>query len=200
MRDAKIENYKKGLYLTGNQKEVLIGILLGDGCLETQNGGKTYRLKVEQSVSHRDYLFHLYHIFRRLVRTPPRVKRNNYYFQTLSLEILAPYGKMFYGKSGKKVPGEIHTLLTPRAFAYWFMDDGSRKSQQSKGVLLNTQCFKESEVEMLCELLTVKFGLFGWKRLQKEGFQIYISGRSAERFVNLVKPYIHQSMLYKLPL
>ena len=43
-----IEEYKQHLKLTRTQREVLVGLLLGDGHLETQNGGRTYRLKIEQ--------------------------------------------------------------------------------------------------------------------------------------------------------
>ena len=32
--------------LSKKQKEILVGILLGDANLQTENGGKTYRLRV----------------------------------------------------------------------------------------------------------------------------------------------------------
>ncbi len=52
------------------------------------------------------------------------------------------------------------------------MDDGSLKSKESKGTLLNTQGFIKKEVEFLIELLKQKI------KLQKDGFKIYISGHS----------------------
>jgi hypothetical protein len=56
MRSNAIENLKKTLELNELQREVLFGLLLGDACLETQNRGRTYRLKVEQSAQHEAYV------------------------------------------------------------------------------------------------------------------------------------------------
>lgn len=35
--------------LTEQQREITVGLLLGDGHLETRTNGRTYRLKVEHS-------------------------------------------------------------------------------------------------------------------------------------------------------
>ena len=64
MRSNEIESYKKTLKLSNFQKEVLAGTLLGDGCLETQNKGRTYRLKVEHSLTQKDYVNWKYEIFK----------------------------------------------------------------------------------------------------------------------------------------
>jgi len=50
--------------LTKTQKQILFGVILGDVHLETQNKGKTYRVKFAQSEKHKEYLFHLYEIFK----------------------------------------------------------------------------------------------------------------------------------------
>jgi hypothetical protein len=42
---------------------------------------------------------------------------------------------LFYGKDlKKKVPLHIEQLLTGRALAYWFMDDGAKKAKKTKAV------------------------------------------------------------------
>src|SRR5439155_19368049 len=92
VRSRTIEDYKQRLNLTDRQREVLVGLLLGDGCLETANRGRTYRLKVEQSHFHQAYVYHLYEVFQEWVLTPPRhravVSRGhsseNWLFQTVS--------------------------------------------------------------------------------------------------------------------
>lgn len=57
---------KQNLKLTKEQREILIGIILGDAHMESQNSGKTYRVKFAQSgdVAHKAYLDHLYHVFK----------------------------------------------------------------------------------------------------------------------------------------
>ena len=207
MHSNKIEAYKHSLKLSKEQRQILVGLLLGDATLETQNGGKTYRLKVEYSSKNKDYCYHVYSLFKEWVLTPPREKivvsgehkSTNLAFSTLSHGSFRFYAKQFY-KSGKKVvPSLIRKLLTPRGIAYWFMDDGSIKSRMSKAVIFNTQGYTRADVNQLIEVLKVKFQLNARERKQKEGYQIYVSGHSYERFLDLVNNWIYPSMSYKIP-
>jgi hypothetical protein len=45
------------------------------------------------------------------------------------------------------------------------MDDGSIKSKQSKGVLLNIQGFSLKDVTFLCKVISKKFGISVWHPL-----------------------------------
>lgn len=207
MHSRAIEEAKRQLCLSQDQRQVLVGLLLGDGCLETQNEGRTYRLKIEQSVQHRAYVYHLYHLFEAWVLTPPRTRQvvsrghasQNWVFQTVSHSAFRFYAHQFYQGGRKRVPKLIHRWLTSQALAYWFMDDGSIKSKESRGVILNTQDYDCSEVERLAQALQAVFDLQAWPRKQKEGYQLYISGACHERFIQLVTPYVIKEMRYKLP-
>ena len=207
MRSLAIEKLKQNLSLAPLQREVLVGLLLGGGCLETQNKGRTYRLKIEQCKAHQAYVEHLYRLFEGWVLTPPRIKQvvsrgrasENISFQTVSHSALRFYAHQFYRDGRKQVPKLIHRWLSPRALSYWFMDDGSIKSKESKGVILNTQAFQLADVERLIQSLQANFGLQVWIRNQREGCQIYISGNSYEKFNELVAPYVLPEMQYKLP-
>ncbi len=206
MNTKEIKEYKKRLKLNQEQREILIGILLGDAHLETQDNGRTYRLKIEQSIAHKDYVDHLYEKFREWVLTPPQVRTtvtkgvltNNYRFQTLSHGAFRFYAHQFYKDGRKCIPRLIHRWLKPRSIAYWFMDDGSMKSSTSKGIILNTHSYTKGEVQKLIQCLNNKYRIDAWIRKQKDGNQIYISGRSFERFYEIVRTYIIESMLYKL--
>jgi len=203
----EIEAYKRDLKLSREQRDVLVGLLLGDGHLETQNGGKTYRLKIEYAIKNGDYCRHVYEIFREWVLTPPRervVKSGehqsvNLVFSTVSHGAFRFYAQQFYKDGKKVVPSMIKRLLKAQGLAYWFMDDGSVKSDQSKGVILNTQGFSRQEVERLIDVLKSTFELDAWERRQKEGYQIYISGYSLEKLLDQINKWIHPSMRYKIP-
>ncbi len=208
MRSNEIETYKTRLKLSPEQREVLIGILLGDATLETQNSGRTYRMKIEHSLKQRAYAEHMYDMFRDWVLTPPRLKSvalpngrtyTNMVFSTVSHDSFRFYAQQFYRERTKVVPKLIKRWLTPRALAYWFMDDGSVKSKQSKGVILNTQGYAKQEVSRLVRVLYEMFDLEAKSRKQKEGHQIYISGRSYEKFKSLVSQFILPEMSYKVP-
>jgi hypothetical protein len=209
MRSRAIEDYKSTLQLSSLQREVIVGLMLGDACLETQNGGRTYRLKIEQCARQQAYIDHLYSLFHEWVLTPPgaRSKRasngsvsTNIAFQTVSHAAFRFYAQQFYAAGRKRVPELIHHWLTPLGLSYWFMDDGSLKSSQSKGVILNTHCFAQQDVERLARCLADQFGLEVSPRRQPDGVQLYVSGRSFETFSALVDPYVIEEMRYKLPL
>lgn len=196
----EIEEYKQTLKLSRTQREVLVGLLLGDGHLETQNGGRTYRLKVEQSGQHQAYVRHLYELFRAWVLTPPQPQKDGkWWFQTVSHGAFRFYAQQFYHEGRKAVPEIIHRLLKPRGLAYWFMDDGSIKDAHSRAVVLNTQGFSREDVERLAQVLSETFALEAYLRRQREGYQVVIAGRSLQRFLELVEPYLIPEMRYKLP-
>lgn len=179
---------------------------MGDGHLESRTKGKTYRLKIEHSISQKAYVDWQYQKLANLVGTPPRVKfksrygreSQNYEFSTLSSPSLRFFGQSFYQDGKRKVPRIIKRLLTPLALAVWFMDDGSIKSNHHRALILNTQCFSESDLKKLQDALFEKFGIETVLRKQKEGKQIYILSQSVEKFIEIISPNLLPSMKYKL--
>ena len=108
MRSIEIERHVKNLKLTERQRAIVTGLLLGDGHLETQNNGRTFRLKVEHGIAQKAYVDWLHEEFKDWVRTPPseRVKLSfgklimSYGFTTYSSGLLRFYAQQFY-QSGK---------------------------------------------------------------------------------------------------
>ena len=194
--------------LTQTQKEILIGILLGDGCLYKNKLGINYTLEYGQSLAHSKYFHHIYEIFSNHIQMKPYKKKNGWRFRTRVHSDFTYFANLFY-QPEKKIPQDIEKLLTPRSLAYWYMDDGSMKSVQSKGLIFNTHCFSFDDVTLLCSILNNKFGLKTWPRLQrhknkttkrvKTYYQIYISGYSYEKARNLMYPFFLPDMLYKFP-
>lgn len=206
MYSKKIEAHKKTLTLKKLQREILVGLMLGDGHLETQNNGKTYRLKVEQSANKAEYVSWLYENFENFVLNKPKIKdreRNGVAaksigFATLSHGSFRFYAQQFYAGGKKVIPKIMGKLLTPIGLAVWFMDDGSIKSKFHKAKILNTQCFDKKEVLMLIQVLKNKFEISAKLREQKDGCQIYILSESMDKFKKIVEKYIIDSLKYKL--
>lgn len=210
MRSNKIEAYKQDLKLSDLQREILIGLLLGDGHLETQNNGRTYRLKIEHSYLQKEYVDWLYQIFKDWVLTPPKekeqtvlgIKYNKYYFSTVSHGAFRFYAQQFYKEKKKVLPRMIKKWLSPVAMAVWFMDDGSIKSKHHRALIINTQSFSKPELQTLIKILEEKFGvkmvLRKQSRKQIEIYQLITTSDSVERFVEIIKPHILPSMKYKL--
>ncbi len=194
---------KKKLPLNEFQQQVLAGYLLGDGCIETWKSVtkqiQVARLKVEQSLTQVEFVNWLFEIFKEFIKTPPKSKKHNIYFNTLSSNIFYEFHKMFYQNHKKVIPENIEQLLTPISFTVWFMSDGSVKSKECNGRILNTHGFTEIEVTRLCQILNQKFDLITSIRRQKDGLQIYISAKSAGVLTKLISPHLLPYFIYKLP-
>lgn len=195
---------KNDLKLSELQKEILVGLLLGDGCLEKTKNSLGARLKVGQSIKQIEFATWLYQQFLNFVRTPPRIKNRNIHqevvFNTLTHPSFKDFYDWFYPEGKKIIPINISQLLTPTAFAVWFMGDGSVKSKECRGRILNTQSFSRSDIERLIFILESKFNLRSSIRTQKDGLQIYISAKSAFVLNDLLKDKILPNFKYKLPL
>ena len=262
------------------QQEVLVGTLLGDAHLRANKSKSKYQYVVLQSAYHKEYVFHLYEIFKNYTSTPPKEytfkdKRfpgkiyTRWSFYTSYQECFRFYAHQFYtdqpshfpilycretvkcsktsqtkqsfvrdlllsdGSTGicqcktehlitdniinekeeilqtdhnickrrKKVPKLIHRWLTPRAIAYWYMDDGAQKWKgRSLGVRFCTDNFTSSEIERLCKVLRETYLLK--ISLQKKGtaFRIYVSSYSYIPLKDLIFAFLIPSMIYKFPL
>ena len=204
MRSKEIEQHKTQLKLTKIQREILAGTLLGDGHLETQNDGKTYRLKIEHSISQKDYIEWLYSHFKIWIRTEPKIKMkegkpSTYSFTTYSHGSFRFYAQKYYIGKVKHIPKNIGKMLTVRALAVWFMDDGSIKSSKHSNVLFHTLGYDKKELDKLQLVMLKKFNLKTSLHKQKQNhWRIYIASESMTHFKSLVEPYILPSMMYKL--
>ena len=109
----------------------------------------------------------------------------------------------------KRVPENIHELLTARADAYWFMDDGTCKSYKSKNrtYVFNTQSFPKedqapkptrSPIKKLIKALSNNFRIHATIQKQRSYYILYIRSKSTNRFVDLISPYIPPCFDYKI--
>jgi hypothetical protein len=205
MNTLALRKQKALLTMTERQEQTLIGMLLGDAHLERQRGAVMARLKIEHSVAQAAYVAWKYREWRDWVRTPPRarVRHNrlgtvstNIGFSTLSHVELERFRLRFYQDHRKVIPEDLE--LTPLSMAVWFMDDGSRKSSQCRGLYLNTQSFTEPEVRLLQAVILRDVGVETTVRRQRDGLQIYIPAPSASGMTAYITKHILPSMRYKL--
>lgn len=211
---GQFTSYNKQFLFTKQQKEILIGTLLGDATIQVRQPGNCY-IKFEQVYRQQDYLFKLFEIFQQFVGTGPkyRIIRNDFHkdygvscwFRTCGLYELKYYVNLFYtvdkkGKRKKIVPKNIHKLLTPIVLAYWFMDDGSSKIRPNGtyNYTLNTQNFTQSDQKILIKALKQRFDLDVTMSKDKKYYKLEMGSKSSIAFKALVEPHVLPSFKYKL--
>jgi recombination protein RecA len=196
----------KKFKITAHQKQIIIGKILGDGYLETTNG-ITYRLKVEHNIKQKEYVFWAYRELKNISPSKPKLKIHKsfnrktykkYWFNTSYTTSLKFYGQQFYPEGKKVVPKLIHRWLTPLAFAVWFMDDGSIKSKECKGKIINTQSFDEVSLKRLRLAIESNFKIKTTLRKQKDGTQLYIPASEYDKLKQVIGKYTLPSLSYKL--
>ena len=205
MNTLALRQQKASLMMSDRQKQILVGMLLGDAHLERQRGALLARLKIEHALAQSAYVEWKYQEWREWVRTLPkaRVRRNrlgtsstNIGFSTLSHVDLEEFRLLFYRDHRKVVPKDLE--LTPLSMAVWFMDDGSRKSSQCRGLYLNTQSFTSAEVALLQAVIRRDVGVDTTVRRQRDGLQIYVPAPSASAMGAFIANDLLPSMRYKL--
>jgi len=208
----QIREYRKSakydLILNIELEETIIGLMLGDLFAEKIKANSNTRLQFKQSIKNKAYIDHLYLLFANYCATPPKVnilKENrpekkelneSIKFWTLSLPCFNRFRELFYNDKGiKHIPLNLENLITPRAIAYWAMDDGYRSEN---GFYFCTESYTLEDNWRLKKLLKIKFGLDCGIHKHTNGHRLYVFSRSKDKLFTLIRPYIINHFLYKL--
>lgn len=103
------------------------------------------------------------------------------------------YRDLFY-KSKKYINRYIYKL-GPLGLAIWFMDDGSK---HTSGYYLHTEGFTPKDHNLLIKVLKHNFDIDSTIHKVRNHLCIYIRSNSADRFKEIIEPFICDTMKYKL--
>ncbi len=187
--------------LTGRQQEVLVGTLLGDGCLAKH--GRFHRLFVKHQLSQRRLAELKREVFGDFVTMPlhqfDQVLGGKRYpcvqFVTRTNAVFTEWHDLFYSGRRKTVPVGVLEMLTPLSMAIWFMDDGGA---DYAGLTIQTHNFEAGEVEFLVVTLAERFELRTRTRANKGRRIIYIPADQVGSLRSLIQPHILPELRYKL--
>lgn len=185
------------LVITERQLQILVGCLLGDGYIHPRG-----QIQISQSTKQYFYLKWKYEELKNLAYgLPTQVERfdkryGKIYSQSRFWlrQYFRPWRKIFYPRGKKIVPIEFEKYITPLSLAVWYMDDGNYS--ESRNVKIATDGFDLEDRKNLKHLLFKRFNL---KSTLHVNGKLRISSESLNRFFRLVKPFIHSSMIYKVP-
>lgn len=186
------------------QRSVLIGIILSDGYLGSSKRSVNKHLLFKQSLSKSEYVRFVFTILSHYCSSYPYlitgtragVKFYAVEFFTRAYPFFTELYSLFYPAGVKVVPYNIYELLSPVALAHMIMGDGS---VQTSGLILCTDSYSLPDVVRLMNVLIIRYELVCTLHKKRENqYRIYISSKSMSRLKEIVDPYMHESMCYKL--
>lgn len=183
------------------QRSILVGTLLGDGCLAQH--GRWHRLHVKHKAAHRALAEFKRWAFGALVTMPlhgfDQVVAGRRYpavqFATRTHPELSWWHGRFYRGGRKIVPAEIGRWMTPTALAVWFMDDGAA---DHRGATFQTHGFQVEEVELLRTVLRERFEIAATRRMNKGRWILYVPSSSMGRLRGCIGSLLIPELRYKM--
>lgn len=202
-RKLKLSPNKRYPELSLVQKSVLIGTLLGDGAL--QKGVKTWNPvgKIEHSQTQLEYLLYkknlIGEITCKLTLKDRYDKRTDKIYKTCWFTLCThPFLTLIYDKlyqNKKKIISKelLEEYFSDLSLALLYQDDGNKTRDNSYEISLCD--FDRNSLETFINFMKLKYDIDCTIRANHK---IYIRRNSCSKFIDIIKPYMHSSMLYKL--
>ena len=189
-------------------KSILVGLVLGDGYL-TPFVGRSKKSAVDIKGDNK-YLLYLKWLHEKLKplgvsELKPKKNYHQHRFYTKYCWEVGELREIFYPKGKKIIPENIADILkNPLTLAVWYQDDGTLdcRDKYHYNALFATHCFSFNECKLLAEALRMNFNLdvrvCRCKMRGKVRYRLYITSKSMNRFIDLIKPFINPCFKYKI--
>ena len=194
------------------KKSLLIGLVLGDGHLNSNSG---VALEIEHSAKQKFYLEYKNKLISELLNCKQcniyyrkskdcyKISKGHPYFRVLK--------KWIYDNKEKRFSTKLLNCLTPEAIAIWFMDDGTHGKEyypndksriRSHKFILYTFTNKEDTqniIDFFKNKYDIKFYPI-WRKMKDGSTKAYLQCRTKEgrKLSKLIRPYIIPGMEYKI--
>jgi hypothetical protein len=197
----------KAIPFTTEQKEFIVGTLLGDGHIgRLGKNKKGKRLDMTHGSKQLDYLLYKKQIMKEFVnnlnsRVQP--ERNNcviWSWASITHYEFNFYHDLFYDNTKKVVREDlIHHLTSPFSLAIWIMDDGWKNYSN---IRISSESFTKEENEILKRILKVNFNLIckvcEYTANNRKYYYLSFNKENSILLSNLIRPYFLDSLKYKL--
>jgi hypothetical protein len=192
-------------------KSLIIGSLLGDGYLSKERNRGNY-LEIQHLDSQKRYLIWKRERFIEEGLTPSKLyfltKYNGFKFQV--------YGGKFngillrhqlYPNNNKTITRHHLNWLDEEGLAIWFMDDGGKVLTKRNGNIcgrylkISSYNFTYDEHVIMKNYFETVWNIFPSIKMDKgKYYWLKFSATEAKKLISIIKPYIHEDLLYKIDL
>lgn len=204
--------------MNAEQRGIVVGMVIGDGHIRTataadkKNGRRiAAQISFAHSFDQKEYAQRKVDVLNSIFGGKATLRDGVYQgYRRVYAAKSNPYFKTLKGmvyRDGKKyISSQVLSMLTPAGIAYWFMDDGSfgfRRNENGKitSVVSNlATCASREEVDRIISFFLEKHGVESKPAFHKgsKTWCIRMNTKGTKQFDNLIRKYMHHSMLYKL--
>ena len=216
LSDIKCRRYKFRGYLPGHnnrkvnpniklpeyQEQVILGTLLGDGCLSYPHSRSKYpRLRYTHGYGQKDYVYEKARILSSLNLKVREVENKGCGEMSVTLTTSCiKYFKDIYEllyTNGKKVSLDYLNKINEVGLAFWWADDGNYRNNLGR---LHTEGFTKAENYLIAKWFKDKWDIEVEVSLDKRKNLYYLRFRKEplDKFITLIKPHIPKTMKYKV--
>lgn len=191
-KSYKRANHLKSLPIPPLQKEVILGTLMGDGCLYQQTS--FHRLSLCHCEKQFDYIEWKRKILSSVFTTNHCSQyKKQYHCHSISHPQLTEiYGQLYLLKK-KHISRKYLNQLTPTSLLFWYLDDGSVMKSSSNAIVFCTDSFSLSENKAVQKWLWQKFRIDS-KLMQVKGsflpdktyWRIRLNKENSQDFIRLL--------------
>ncbi|MFD0802278.1 hypothetical protein ACFQZU_13270 [Streptomonospora algeriensis] len=196
-------------YLNDTQKQVVLGSLLGGGCLSApvRKDSESSRFRLEHGVEQADYLNWKVAM---LENIPHSLTSNAEGAVLADFTPLAELGELrqtvYAGDGNKHITWDYLKSLTPLALAVWYMDNGSfalrpegrqaRTEEGSGRIEIRLEAMSPGSQQRIADYLRDSLGLDVEVRPggERKAGVLTFTAEASKKFQELIAPYVHPSM------
>lgn len=195
VQSLSLEKAKKSsiLKLSQEQREILIGLLLGGLRVKFDEVKRSYAVDFvfrEDNKIHSFLKRHIYNEFHEWLTSEVQIRDKNgdvpCHFTTIPHSCFQLYADQFFPQGLPVIPKLIHRWLTPRVLAYWYMYGGYKTS--SRDILLKLK-FDKEDVLRIAKTIDAKSLNCRVKRRGRV-FWVGLLGTDAVEFWKLTEPFV----------
>ena len=183
--------------LTEDQRQLVLGSSLGDGSLR-RTGTHTASFRVGHGEKQTEYAAWKYEMLSPLTRAFGKAG-NGLGFDTFSTATFADFRSHLYNKQGKRtITDEVLNALDARGLAAWYSDDGTFAGNFERWGNGKSSLYNASLKGADREKVVAYFERIGIGKPQDFGRGFRFNSEQTRRLHELVAPFIHPSMQYKI--
>nr|WP_278248941.1 recombinase RecA [Streptomonospora litoralis] len=200
-------------YLNDTQKQMVLGSLLGDGCLSApvRKDSESSRFRLGHGAKQEEYLKWKVAMLENIPHSLTSNTKGAVFADFTPLAELGELRQTVYLGDGKKhITWDYLKSLTPLALAVWYMDDGSfdlrtegRQARTEGGsgrIEICLEAMSPGSRQRIADYLrdTFEFDVKLSQRGARKVAFLTFTAESSKKFLELIAPYVHPSMDYKL--